>query len=209
MQSLSLCLTSLSSGAMAPFAVKGTAVGTVVVGSPKRKEGVEFIRALAPPLMAAIVALSPLCGTPAAFGQTVDIQRGSALFGRACIGCHDAGGNIIQPGATLFTKDLQSSNNYANIERQLQFFFLSPIKEVDELATLTTKSRNGIDTVEEIYKVTYFGKGRMPGFGENCTPKGQCTFGPRLQEEDIMVLAQFVKEQADRGWPVMEVTRQD
>ncbi|KAK4792608.1 hypothetical protein SAY86_023043 [Trapa natans] len=176
MQSLSLCLTSLSSGAMAPFTVKGTAVGTVVVGSPKRKEGVEFIRALAPPLMAAIVALSPLCGTPAAFGQTVDIQRGSALFGRACIGCHDAGGNIIQPGATLFTKDLQ---------------------------------RNGTDTVEEIYKVTYFGKGRMPGFGENCTPKGQCTFGPRLQEEDIKVLAQFVKEQADRGWPVMEVTRQD
>ena len=31
------------------------------------------------------------------FGQTIDVQRGASLFRRACIGCHDAGGNIIQP----------------------------------------------------------------------------------------------------------------
>lgn len=29
--------------------------------------------------------------------QAVDIQRGTTLFRQACIGCHDAGGNIIQP----------------------------------------------------------------------------------------------------------------
>lgn len=39
------------------------------------------------------------------------------------------------------------------------------------------------------------------GFGENCKPRGQCTFGPRLQEEEIRLLAKFVKIQADRGWP--------
>ncbi|PKI31128.1 hypothetical protein CRG98_048481, partial [Punica granatum] len=60
----------------------------------------------------------------------------------------------------------------------------------------TLYSLNGVDTEEEIYRITYFGKGRMPGFGENCTPRGQCTFGPRLPEEDIKILAEFVKV----GW---------
>ncbi|XP_051126180.1 cytochrome c6, chloroplastic isoform X2 [Andrographis paniculata] len=132
---------------------------------------------LATPLVAAVVALSPpICFPPPAVsaGQTVDVEKGgSSLFRRACIGCHDAGGNIIQPGATLFLEDLQ---------------------------------RNGVDTEEEIFKVTYYGKGRMPGFGEKCTPRGQCTFGPRLTEDEIKVLAGFVKSLADQGlggggWP--------
>ncbi|KAL0398134.1 UNVERIFIED_CONTAM: Cytochrome c6, chloroplastic [Sesamum radiatum] len=79
--------------------------------------------------------------------------------------------NTIQPGATLFLKDLQ---------------------------------RNGVETEEEIYRITYYGKGRMPGFGENCTPRGQCTFGPRLREDEIRLLAEFVKSQAERGWPNVE-----
>lgn len=35
-------------------------------------------------------------------------------------------------------------------------------------------------------------------------PRGQCTFGPRLQEEEIRILAEFVKSQADNGWPKVE-----
>ncbi|KAI3518868.1 hypothetical protein L1887_07721 [Cichorium endivia] len=101
------------------------------------------------------------------YAQAIDVQRGASLFGHACIGCHDAGGNIIQPGATLFLKDLQ---------------------------------RNGVDTEEEIYRITNYGKGRMPGFGEMCTPRGQCTFGARLKEDEIKLLANFVKSQADQGW---------
>ncbi|CAA2961690.1 cytochrome c6, chloroplastic [Olea europaea subsp. europaea] len=131
----------------------------------------KFLKCFVPPLMAAIVALSPLCNTPVSLGQTMDARKGATLFHRACIGCHDGGGNIIQPGATLFLKDLE---------------------------------RNGVDKEEEIYQVTYYGKGRMPGFGENCTPRGQCTFGPRLQEDEIKLLAEFVKSQADRGWPSIE-----
>lgn len=90
------------------------------------------------------------------------------LFQRSCAGCHDRGGNILQPGATLSAADLQ---------------------------------KNGIASVDDIFKITYFGKGRMPGFGEQCTPRGQCTFGPRLSDEDIRSLAEFVRLQAEKGWP--------
>ncbi|RZC04114.1 Cytochrome c6, chloroplastic isoform B [Glycine soja] len=138
---------------------------------PTRKNEVKFFKSLAPPLVAAFLVLSPICSTPVSSAQTVDIQRGTTLFRQACIGCHDAGGNIIQPGATLFAKDLQ---------------------------------RNGVDTEEAIYGVTYYGKGRMPGFGKECMPRGQCTFGARLEDEDIQILAEFVKLQADQGWPSIE-----
>ncbi|KAJ6846118.1 cytochrome c6, chloroplastic [Iris pallida] len=135
---------------------------------------------LASPLMAAAAAILTLStpsfiNPPASSGQPVT-SRGAALFQKACIGCHDMGGNILQPGATLSRSDLQ---------------------------------RNGFATEEDIYSITYYGKGRMPaiyfqGFGERCTPRGQCTFGPRLQEDEIKVLAEFVKLQADRGWPNIE-----
>ncbi|XP_059287807.1 cytochrome c6, chloroplastic isoform X1 [Lycium ferocissimum] len=131
----------------------------------------KLLKSLAPPLMTALIALSPIVNPPVSIGQTIDVQKGAALFNRACIGCHYAGGNIIQPGATLFLKDLQ---------------------------------RNGVDAEDEIYRITYYGKGRMPGFGQNCTPRGQCTFGPRLQEDEIQLLAEFVKSQADKGWPKIE-----
>ncbi|RXH86822.1 hypothetical protein DVH24_022095 [Malus domestica] len=61
--------------------------------------------------------------------------------------------------------------------------------------------RNGIDIEEEIHRVTYFGNGRMPGFDKKCAPRGQCTFGARLQDEEIKILAEFVKLQADQNWP--------
>ncbi|GMN66086.1 hypothetical protein TIFTF001_035154 [Ficus carica] len=163
--------------------------------NPFPKYQVKFLKSLAPPLMAALLTFSPVGYIPGgkvervsemgglvvefwelrlsnSLGQTIDVQRGASLFRKACIGCHDAGGNIIQPGATLFLKDLQ---------------------------------RNGIDSEEEIYRVTYFGKGRMPGFGENCTPRGQCTFGARLLDEEIKLLAEFVRLQADQGWPNINI----
>ncbi|KMZ64095.1 Cytochrome c6, chloroplastic [Zostera marina] len=73
-------------------------------------------------------------------------------------------------------------------------------------ATLLMKDleRNGAASEDELYNITYYGKGRMPGFGEKCTPRGQCTFGPRLQDEDIATLAKFVRLQAEKGWPNIE-----
>ena len=52
----------------------------------------------------------------------------------------------------------------------------------------------------------HMGYGFLQGFGENCTPRGQCTFGARLQEEEIKLLAEFVKIQADQGWPNLEIS---
>ncbi|KAI5667647.1 hypothetical protein M9H77_17500 [Catharanthus roseus] len=138
-----------------------------------RKQQLNFLKSLAPPIMATIFTFSSVTHSPVLLAQAIDIQKGASLFSRSCIGCHAEGGNIIQPGATLFLKDLL---------------------------------RNGVDTKDEIYRITYSGKGRMPGFGENCTPRGQCTFGPRLQEDEIKVLAEFVKLQADQGWPNVETT---
>ncbi|KAF3779080.1 Cytochrome c6 [Nymphaea thermarum] len=64
---------------------------------------------------------------------------------------------------------------------------------------------NGMSTEESIYEITYYGNGRMPGFGEKCTPRGQCTFGARLQDDEIKLLAMFVKSQAEQGWPNIEI----
>jgi len=40
----------------------------------------------------------------------------------------------------------------------------------------------------------------MPGFGENCAPKGQCTFAARLSDETIRDLAAYVSKQAAADW---------
>ncbi|XP_042020813.1 cytochrome c6, chloroplastic-like isoform X3 [Salvia splendens] len=98
-------------------------------GNLHKPDKVKLLRFLAPHLVAAVVALSPISNPPVSLGETLDVHKGATLFRRSCIGCHDAGGNIIQPGATLFLDDLK---------------------------------RNGVDTEEEIYRVTYYGKGRMP-----------------------------------------------
>ncbi|CAM6038625.1 unnamed protein product [Sphagnum compactum] len=97
----------------------------------------------------------------------ISLDRSATVFQRTCSGCHAGGGNILQPGATLFAKDLE---------------------------------RNDTASVNDIFKITYSGKGRMPGYGENCTPRGQCTFGPRISDSDIRTLAEFVRLQADQGW---------
>ncbi|KAL2494072.1 Cytochrome [Forsythia ovata] len=170
MQLLAVMPSCAKSFSLSPQKIDKSGEGYKPVAKMQNEER-KFLKCLVPPLMAAIVALSPLCNTQVSVGQTIDAQKGATLFRRACIGCHDAGGNIIQPGATLFLKDLE---------------------------------RNGVDKEEEIYRVTYYGKGRMPGFGENCTPRGQCTFGPRLREDEIKLLSEFVKSQADRGWPSIE-----
>ncbi len=40
----------------------------------------------------------------------------------------------------------------------------------------------------------------MPGYGEACAPKGACTFGARLDAEEIDALAAFVLERAGEDW---------
>ena len=70
-------------------------------------------------------------------------------------------------------------------------------------ATLRTDAleRNGYSDAPSVAKLIYAGKGKMPGYGEGCAPRGQCTFGARLSDADIDKLAAYVLEQAAAGWP--------
>ena len=42
--------------------------------------------------------------------------------------------------------------------------------------------RNDVATVQDVYALVYAGRNKMPGFGEGCAPKGQCTFAARLSD---------------------------
>lgn len=53
--------------------------------------------------------------------QTVDIQRGTTLFRQACIGCHDAGGNIIQPVGHPLMNDMHL---FMSLQTKINLFFV-------------------------------------------------------------------------------------
>ena len=88
-------------------------------------------------------------------------NNGKALFKGAggCIGCHAAGGNIVEAGKTLSLQDLR---------------------------------KNGANGKEDVAEVISLGKNKMPGYGENCVGKGECTFAIRLTEKEIDDLSAFV-----------------
>lgn len=64
----------------------------------------------------------------------------------------------------------------------------------------TDLKRNGVEDPQALYDLIYSGKGRMPGYGENCAPKGKCTFGKRLDDQSIQQLADYTLQQAASGW---------
>lgn len=61
-------------------------------------------------------------------------------------------------------------------------------------------SRNGMLSSEKLFEVIYSGKGKMPGYGINCAPKGACTFAARLSDAEVKALGDFVLERAGQGW---------
>lgn len=84
---------------------------------------------------------------------------------------------------------------------------------------LADLQRNGVADPDALFKVIYSGRGKMPGYGKECTPKvrgntkwsttlcvapsvyqGKCTFGPRLSDEEIQSLTTYILEQAEAGW---------
>jgi len=69
-------------------------------------------------------------------------------------------------------------------------------------ATLKTGDleRNGYNSAESIYNIIYSGKGKMPGFGQDCTPRGKCTFAARLSDVEVQELSDYVLQQASNGW---------
>jgi len=61
-------------------------------------------------------------------------------------------------------------------------------------------SRNGVNSPEELFNLIYSGKGKMPGYGEGCTPRGKCTFATRMTEEEVKEMVDYVLDQASKGW---------
>ena len=59
--------------------------------------------------------------------------------------------------------------------------------------------RNGYTTADDVASIIALGKGKMPGFGVACTPKGACTFGARLSDEELAELTSFVQERSVSG----------
>jgi cytochrome c6 len=59
----------------------------------------------------------------------------------------------------------------------------------------------GALTPDALYTIIYSGRGSMPGYGQGCEPKARCTFGPRLADEEVKALAEYVLSQAEAGWP--------
>jgi cytochrome c6 len=70
----------------------------------------------------------------------------------------------------------------------------------DATLRLEDLQKYGIDSVDELYKVIYSGRGTMPGYGEGCAPKGACTFAKRLSDGEVQGLSQYVLDQAKGGW---------
>mmetsp|Transcript_38283 Transcript_38283/g.108228 ORF Transcript_38283/g.108228 Transcript_38283/m.108228 type:complete len:200 (+) Transcript_38283:124-723(+) len=60
--------------------------------------------------------------------------------------------------------------------------------------------KNGIETPEQIYDLIYKGKGKMPGFGNDCAPRGQCTFTARFSDEEMSDMTTYVIDQAAADW---------
>jgi cytochrome c6 len=60
--------------------------------------------------------------------------------------------------------------------------------------------RYGLLSPDDLYTLIYSGRGGMPGYGEGCTPKGACTFGKRLTEDQVRDLAAYVLQRAREGW---------
>jgi cytochrome c6 len=69
-------------------------------------------------------------------------------------------------------------------------------------ATLFTNdlTKNGLNTKEDLSNLIALGRGKMPGYGEACAPKGACTFGARLDADEIDALATYVLERAANDW---------
>ncbi|GMH37048.1 hypothetical protein BSKO_04921 [Bryopsis sp. KO-2023] len=60
--------------------------------------------------------------------------------------------------------------------------------------------KNGVLDSDAMFDVIYSGKGKMPGFGQDCAPKGKCTFGKRLSDEMVSDLGNLVVEKAKNDW---------
>ncbi|CAN0843343.1 Cytochrome c6, chloroplastic [Linum grandiflorum] len=101
---------------------------------PKETTKTSILTSLAPPIIAAIVALSPVAAAPGTVGS------GSYWCG------YTERSDIVQSELHRLSRWRRQHHQTGGIT----------------LYRRPKKVRNGVDTEEAIYQITYFGKGRMP-----------------------------------------------
>ncbi|RZR84349.1 hypothetical protein BHM03_00011172 [Ensete ventricosum] len=97
-----------------------------------------------------------------AYGQSTTMSNGgAALFQKACIGCHDMGGNILQPVSVSISFRCHSVHERsAKVSKPA-----AALPQSFRTLRYVVVCRNGVATEEGIYDITYYGKGRMPASG--------------------------------------------
>jgi len=136
--------------------------------------------------------IAPLLIAPAVQASDIESVFEKSCAGRCILpfsfdsphtqGCHAGGGNVLG-GRTLRIEDLQAMQ---------------------------------LADAESLFNIIYGGNTRMPGFGQDCEPRvlkhspstliessllqGQCTFGPRLTDDEVRSLAEYVLDRAQKGW---------
>lgn len=74
------------------------------------------------------------------------------------------------------------------------------IIEANKTLQLRDLEKYGLDSVQQLYDLIYTGAGRMPGYGEGCQGKLQCTFGKRFTNQEVQDMAEYVLQRAQEGW---------
>jgi len=70
----------------------------------------------------------------------------------------------------------------------------------DATLQLDDLTKYGLTGTNELYELIYNGRGSMPGYGDGCAPKGACTFGKRLTDDEIHDLSEYVLARARSSW---------
>ncbi|GFR52489.1 hypothetical protein Agub_g15059 [Astrephomene gubernaculifera] len=132
----------------------------------------------------------------------VSAAEAPELFLGKCAGCHMNGGNVLAVGATLFPEAPQVRVTTRTTQIPLACWLLLGLAcpGLGRFVLPADLRKNGLDSSEALYRIIYSGKGKMPGFGKECAPRGACTFGPRLSDGEVEELVSFVQQRAAEGW---------
>ena len=151
-------------------------------------------------------SIGRVVAVPVAFGRRDDIE---APFQRSR--------RVLMLSTFLPVVFVADSSSMASAERGKQLFtdkecvgchqYGGNVVESDKTLRLNDLKRQGISSTNEVSTVIELGRGKMPGYGEKCEPKGKCTFASRLTTEEIGDLAEFVWKTAndsDEAWKDMK-----
>ncbi|KAK3264419.1 hypothetical protein CYMTET_26842 [Cymbomonas tetramitiformis] len=166
---------------------KNSATGVITTCvKDQGKGGNPALHAVAGKILLLAATASFWAPLPSAEAVTIAPEEDAAVvFQKSCAGCHSGGGNVVAPNKTLRQGGQPPS------------FVDAPNKTLRQ----GDLEANSVFDIQGLSSTISSGKGKMPGYGVECAPRGQCTFGPRLSDNTIESLSQYVLQQAAAGWP--------